>query len=171
MYASKSSPCIDTHLQDINRHGIMRFINHDENNCNVKFMKLKNHVFVVALKDIAEGEELLIDYNNHQNYTRGDEQRIDDSNDELVFSNNDDEDTQAVDEHEDTDAQPQCHRCGKETNSDKLVLCCFRRKRGKRDSAAKSGNCQKFSCFKCLGWTKRRSDKVYCHYVSSSTSY
>ncbi len=171
VYASKASPCIDTHLQDINRHGIMQFINHDENNYNVKFMRLKNHVFVVALKHISEGEELLINYNNHQNYTRGDEKRIDDSNDELVFSNdsntsndkNDDsDDTQAEDEH----AQPQCYQCGKETKLDKLAACCFRRKRGKkRDSAS---NCPKSSCFKCLGWKKRRSDKVYCPYVSNS---
>jgi len=168
VYASKASPCIDTHLQDINKHGIMRFINHnrDQDQCNVKFMRLKNHVFVVALKDIGEGEELMINYNNHQNYARGDDKRVDDSNDELVYSDDgSDEDGDDIGDQkdEDKDVQPRCERCTEEMNLDKLASCCFRRKRGKKGASA---NCPRSCCFKCLGWTKRRSDKVYCHYVS-----
>ena len=157
VYASKASPRIDTHLQDINQHGIMQFIHHDEENCNVKFMRLKNHVFVVSLKHINIGEELLINYNNHQNYTQGDEKRIDESNDDLVFGNDDNDD----------DTQAECYRCGNDTNPDKLVSCCFRRKRRKKGSTS---DCRKSSCFKCLGWKKRRSDKVFCQYVSSLAS-
>jgi hypothetical protein len=69
--ASKSKPCIDTHLQNPHKWGIMQFINHSLNDeeCNVKFIRHKNTVFVVATKQVNVGDELIINYNNHQDYS------------------------------------------------------------------------------------------------------